>query len=200
MGVDKPCFSPDEKDDAMRLRHIVSGLLAFLGVCYTLTATPATLLGQGTKKDPASSLEETYREWHKGFSSDEKENRIKALRSMFPTKEDVAYLFPKHVEKLWPKFEQERKRLEDNVDRNAKQVTKGGAITKIRTLDARSEKLTFESYRRLLEIIPKDVQVFDLVVSRANNSSGSGSYLFIKDRWFWIRDIEVFPEILKKLE
>jgi len=146
-------------------------------------------------------LEEAYRKWDIGFSSDKKEERVNGLRSMFPTKKELAYLFPMQVDKLWPKFEEGHKFMEENVERIAKEITRGGAIIKIKSIDARADKSRASgSFKELLAIIPKEVQVFELVVTREKSSSGGGTYLFIKDRWFWIKDLETFPEILEKFK
>jgi hypothetical protein len=147
------------------------------------------------------SLEEAFRAWDKGRSSANREARVKALRSLLPTKEDIAYLFPKHAEKLWPRFEQGIQFLVENVDRFAREVTRGGAIEKVKAIDVRKDKdRASGSYKRLLPMIPRDVPVFELVVRRAKVSSGGGTYLHRNGRWFWIKDLEAFQKFLDQLK
>jgi hypothetical protein len=166
--------------------------------CMLITVGP-NAEGQEPKEGTKPTLQEAFRKWDMGFSSNKKEERVSALRSMFPTKKELGYLFPKQVDKLWPKFEEGHKLMEENVDLIAKEITRGGAITKVTPIDVRADKvLASGSYKQLLAIIPKDVQVFELVVSRENSRSGSTTYLFIKDRWLWIKDLETFPKILDK--
>jgi hypothetical protein len=40
-----------------------------------------------------------------GFLLREKKGAVEFLCSILPTRKDLAYLFAKHIEKLWPKFE-----------------------------------------------------------------------------------------------
>lgn len=184
----------------MRLLKTLAMALLFGGVWCALATVGTIAEGQEAKKDAPPTLDEAFRKWDMGFSSDKKEERLNALRSMFPTKNELAYLFPKQVDKLWPKFEEGHKSMEENVDLIAKEITRGGAITKIKPIDMRADKSSKSPYKALLAIIPHDVQVFDLAISRAKSTSGSGTYLLIKDRWFWIKDLETFPEILEKFK
>jgi len=172
---------------------------SFLFPLALIVATvPIAESGGGKKKEPTVTLEEAFRKWDAGFASDKKHDRLAALRAMFPVKEEIAYLFPKQVDKLWPKFEEGHKFLEENVDAIAKEITRGGAITKIQVIDLRKENKG--PAKELLAIIPKDVGVFDLTVHREKSTSGSGTYLFMKNRWFFIKDLETIPPILDKLE
>lgn len=158
-------------------------------------------LGDAKQKPKAKlSLDEAYRNWHQGFSSKDKADREKALQSMLPTKKDVEYLFPKHAEKLWPKWVMGNQFLMDNVDKIAAEVTAGGALIKVDAIDVRAEKDRAQGYKRLFEMIPKDVPVFDIAVKHEKRGSGGGSYLYMNDRWLWIKDLDAFPEILDKLK
>jgi hypothetical protein len=139
------------------------------------------------------------RKWHMAFTSEKKEERLKTLRSMIPTKEEVTYLFPQQVDKLWPQFEDYHKHMEKNVDLIAKEMTRGGAITKIKPIDVRVDKSRASgSYKELLAIIPKDVQVFEVEVSREKSVSGGSTCLFIKDRWVLINDLQTLARDLEK--
>ncbi len=176
--------------------RIAIALLALLASTILLPA------GQGAAKSKSKpTLEQAYRQWHKGLSSEEKAEREKALRSILPNQKDVEYLFPKHADKLWPLWAKGNEFLVENVDKIAAEVTKGGEIKRIEAIDVRKDKNGLERYKRILEIIPKDVSVFDIVVRRADGGfSGGGSYLYLSDRWIWIRDLDEFPRILDKLK
>lgn len=176
---------------------------AFVSVCigFVLFTTTAHAGDQEPKQDAKPTLEEAFRKWDMGFSSDKKDERIHVLRSMLPTKKELEHLFPKNADKLWPKFEEGRKFAEENIDLVAKEIIKGGAVTKIKPIDVRADKgKATGAFKELLAIIPKDVHAFELVVSRENSTSGSGTYFSIKDRWFWIKDCESLPAILDKLK
>ena len=147
---------------------------------------------------PKPTLEEAYRQWHRGFTSKKKEDREKTLRSMLASQKDVECLFPKHAEKLWPLWAKGNEFLLENVDKIADEVTKGGEIKAVEAIDVRKDKdRSTGQYKRLLEIIPKDVPVFDYEVRRAN---GGGSFVYLNHRWIWIKDLDTFPKILEKLK
>ena len=185
----------------MRVLLFVGMVPLLGGVWCALIALSTVAAGQETKKAAMPTLEEAYRKWDTGLSSDKREERVNTLRSMFPTKKELGYLFPRQVDKLWPKFEEGHKFMEENIEPIAKEITKGGAITKVKSIDARTDKnRALGSHKALLAILPKDVHVYDLVVYREKSTSGSGTYLNIKDRWFWIKDLDGFPAILEKLK
>ena len=146
------------------------------------------------------TLEATYRMWYAGFSSKKMEEREKTLRSMMPTQKDLQYLFPKHAKQLWPKFEKGIEFLAKNADKIADEVTKGGELKAIEAIDIRKIKDRTPGYKRLLEIIPKDVAIFDIRVTRAERSSGGGTYLYLHERWIWINDLDTFPEMMEKMK
>jgi hypothetical protein len=152
-----------------------------------------------TKKQP--TLEEAYRKWHSGLAAKEKADREKSLRSMLANQEDVKYLFPKHADKLWPLWAKGNEFLVENVDQIAKEVSRGGEIVKVEAIDMRKEKKPPQGYKRLFEIIPKNVPVFEISVQRADGGGGSSaSYVYLKNRWLWIKDLDTFPRILEELK
>jgi hypothetical protein len=192
-------FTGSAGESDMRLLQTLAIPLLSGGLWFASMTICTLAAGQEAKKDAKPTLEGAFRKWHMGLSSENKEERLDALRSMFPTKKEVAYLFPQQVDKLWPQFEDYHKLMEKNVDLIAKEMTRGGAITKFKPIDTRVDKSRASgSYKELLAIIPKDIQVFEVEVSRGKGVSGGGTYLFIKDRWFWIRDLEILARDLDK--
>ena len=162
----------------------------------TLWSCASGTFGQNSKKGEAPTLEQAFRAWHKGLSSKEKQEQIDALRSMLPAKKDIEYLFPKHADKLWPQMEKANQLLVDNVGKLAAEFTKGGDIRKVEVIDARKE----EKYQRILAVIPQDVIVCRAFVEREQRASGSSTFLFVGDRWIWIRGLEGMAEYLEKLK
>lgn len=146
------------------------------------------------------TLADSYRKWHAGLSSANKEDQEKALRQMSPNKDDVVYMFPKASDKLWPLLEKNNELMLRNLDKIAKEFASKGKITKIEEINIRKDKLRSEgSYKRLLTVIPQEAPIFSLIVQHDQGSSGSGSYFFRNGRWVWIRGMEVIPELLDKL-
>jgi uncharacterized protein (TIGR03067 family) len=154
------------------------------------------------KGEPTPSLDQAIREWHKGLASPKKEERVKALKLMLPTEKDIEGLFPKQGEKLWPFFEKVNKALLDHVDDVSRELTEGGAIKKIKAIDVRKDKRkSSDSYKRILALIPEDVEVYEATVDYEKDlSAGGGTYLYHGGRWFFIRDFDTFPEELDKMK
>lgn len=184
--------------------YLTVSLLALLAAIGPTSTTDLGHVGTGNRKpapEPKPSLEDAYRAWYKGFASARKEDREQAIRSMMPTRKDIAYLFPKHVDKLWPKFEKGIQFAVANVDRLARHFTQGGAIKTVTAIDVRKDvNRASGSYKRILTIIPKDVSVFRLIVEQEKRSSGGGTYLFLNRHWFWIKDLDSFPRVLDTLK
>ena len=156
-------------------------------------------VAEGNAK-PKLTLEEAYRDWHKGFGSKNKEDREKTLRSMLPNQKDIESLFPKHADQLKPIIAGGTELLVENVDKIAAEVTKSGKIEKVNAKDIR-EKDPNGRCQRLFELIPKNVPVFDISVRYANgDGSGSEYYVYLHERWIWINGLDRFPELLDKLK
>src|SRR5439155_7807574 len=103
-------------------------------------SSPLWFTGPSLCQEPKADLETAFREWDKGLSSANNEEQVKAMRAMLPNKDDIAYLFPKHVDKLWSNFEKGNRFLEKNVEKIAMEFTRGSEIKKVKTIDVRKDK------------------------------------------------------------
>jgi hypothetical protein len=179
----------------------MKSLVCIVGVAVAIVylGTDALVAGEAKSK---LTLADAYRKWYTGFASKKKEDREKALRSMLPNEKDIEYLFPKHAKKLLPLFAKGDEFLVENVDRMADEIThKGVELESVKTIDVRTDKDMAKQYKKILEIIPKRVPVFEISVRRKDGSGSSGgSYLFLKERWIWIKDLDAFPPALDNLD
>jgi hypothetical protein len=176
------------------------GPVISLAIFSFLTFTRANSEERKSEEKSRPTLEVAYQAWQKGLSSDKKEEREKTLRSMLPTKADVAHLFPKHADKLWPQFDQMNQLLLKNVDPVAKEVA-GGEAAKVTAIDLQKEDAKKPgTHHRLLTMIPGDVPVYRIVRQRQRGPSGSGTYVFLNNRWIWIRGLEGVPEVIDQLK
>jgi hypothetical protein len=146
---------------------------------------------------PKSSLEECIRALHKGMESETEEDQLKALRAVLPTRKDIEILFPKDVEKLWPPLDQGLRDMEKNVSKVAKELRKGGRVTEVKTINIRTGREA-ESYKDVLEMIPKEIPAFDYSIKKEDGASGGGTYLYVQERWIFLRGLEGIPKFLKK--
>lgn len=169
-------------------------------ICACIGAALVEIDANGNQKEKPT-LEQAYRKWHAGLAAKDKKDREKALRSMLPDEKDIRFLFPKHADKLLPLWIKGEAHLINHVDDIAKEVTRRGEPTKVTGEDVRKDKGLLKGYKRILEIIPMDVPVFEMRRTFADGGgSGGGSYLYVRDRWIWIKDLETFPDFLEKLK
>ena len=113
-------------------------MLRFWSVLFAACLSVHAVVADEPKKpspEPKPSLDEAFRVWHKGLTSDKEEDRVKALKSMLPTKKEVEALFPKKAEQAWSLVEMMNKYLLDHIDDLAKDMASGGAIKKITPID-----------------------------------------------------------------
>jgi hypothetical protein len=151
------------------------------------------------------SLEETFRGWHKGFSSGKKEDWEKTFHSMYPTKKDLEYLFPRHAEKMWPVLEQDfQEKLKGLLKNGDKEITANGAIKKIQPIDVRKDENARKRFAGALATIPKQVPVFQLAVEYERGTrtfADATACLRVQGRWFCIPEFAEFsPQMLEKLD
>jgi hypothetical protein len=183
------------------MKALTTLVLFVVGFANVIILPPACIAADEAKPDDKSktSLDDAYLAWQKGFSSTDKKEREKTLRSMLPTKKDVAYLFPKNVNALWSLFERQNQLLQKNIDRLAKEFNSGGKITKLMPIDIRKEETkSSKRFGRVLAMIPQQVPVFRLVTEREKGASGSSTYLYVNNRWIWINGLEELPDVIEK--
>jgi len=167
-----------------------------------LTFLLITLLGNAVqlRAGERPDLEKAYRAWYQGLSSKDKAEREKTLRSMLLEKKDVEFLFPKEAGRLWPLWEKAHDNLIRNFDTIAMEATRHGAVEKVEPIDVRKDKKKSVIYKQVLDLIPKDVPVFELAVTFKNGSGGSGAYVLVNDQWRLVRDFDGIPKVLEKLK
>jgi hypothetical protein len=134
------------------------------------------------------SLEAAIRAFHDGMAKESE--RLKTLKAMLPTREDADLLLPGAGEKLWPRLEATFADMEKNLDKVAQEVIGKGPLKSVELKDVRAE----------MEWLPKGTPVFNCVKRFENGSAGSGSYVFLRNRWILVRGLSSWPEILQKLK
>ena len=177
-----------------RRRALLFRLSFAVGAVLLLSAVPARA---AEPVKPKITLDEAYRQWHAGLTSLDAAKRTAALESMLPTKADVAYLFPEHEDKLWPRMETYFKKMHEHIDEFSKEFERKGKIEEIDAIDCRQ---TGRRYQEVLTMIPAELPVYRLSVKGTNSGGGSSSYLYRGGRWFWYRGLEGTPEMLKQLK
>lgn len=148
---------------------------------------------------PRPAPEDAYRAFHDGVTSGKKEEQEKALKAILPTRKDVEYLFPRDADKLWPVVEAGNEFLLKNLDKVAEEEARPGAIKSIKCGDLRQGPGA-DSYKKVLTMIPKDVPVVDIYVHGEKGGGGTDALVYVNGRWIFIRNLNVYPDILEKLK
>ena len=176
------------------MRNLLGLLLILL--CLATLIQPA--LAGAKKPTPMMTLEETFRAWHRGFSSDKKEDWEKTFRSMVPTKKDLQHLFPMHADKMWPYAEKDfEEKLKALLKSGPKEIIGMGAIKKIELIDVRKEEEPRKKFAKALQIIPADVPVFQLRIEYERGTRDFGdatACLQVNGRWFYIPEFAEFSQ------
>ena len=149
------------------------------------------------QQDPKPSLEEFLRSFYKNMQSTVEEEQLKTVRSVFATRKDLEILFPKDVETLWPLLDEVQQELEKHLAEVTKELQKGGAVTGVKAINIRKDPEA-ETYKEVLAMIPKDIPAFDYVVTKEKGSSGGGTYLYVQNRWIFLRGLSGIPKFLKR--
>jgi hypothetical protein len=157
----------------------------------------ATMPAGRAEEKPKPTLEEAIRAMHKGLCSKDKEERLKAIKSVLIEKKDVEVLFPKHAEIVWKHLEPENKKAIEMCDEIAKQEASSGEIKEVFPIDMRG-KDGRSSYKRVLSILPKDVPVFEAGIKYEKGGSRTGAIVFVNGRWIPILDLEKIPDLIDK--
>jgi len=163
---------------------------------YGEPPTPRELTAEESNK-LRSQLEESLRQWDRGFSSKESADRLRTLREMSPSKSDIETLFPNLAPQLVPLFAQIEKNLAERIDSFAAQVIEGGEIKSIQVKDARRDLLKAEKFEELFRMIPGDVEVFEVFIRRVEASGGGATFLHLNGRWIWIKEVYAMPKIFR---
>jgi hypothetical protein len=147
----------------------------------------------------SKELQEVVLNFHKDMSGDNDEVKLKALRALLPTRKDLEVLFPNHAEKLWAKMEPALKEMEKHLPELTKELSGGGEIKKVDTIDMRLETGR-RGFNKLFEIIPKDIPVYETIVRRESRTSGGAAYTRVNGRWIFFRGLDSVPDLLEKLK
>ena len=129
-----------------------------------------------------------------GMRVESKEERVAALRRILPTIADLEVLFPGQGEKLWAMMGPHVDRMVEHIDDVAAELSRH-EWTEIEPIDIRRNDDS-GPYADVLKGIPMEIPVFRIVKRSEGSTSGSSSYLFINNRWVWIKGLEMIPEVL----
>ncbi len=189
---------------------IVLGLLVSGGVLGRCPAQPPASQDKDAKrtdqkKNPKNSeqgLKEAIQALHKAMESGKREEQEKALRDILPSQKDIEILFPKHAARLQPFNDQARQEYIKHAPEVAKELTRHGAIQAIEVDNVRSsdKNKSYKSYKRVLEMIPKEVPVYEFHIQFKEARSSGAAYLFVNDHWIFFKDVETVPEAIDKIE
>ncbi|HTT84842.1 MAG TPA: hypothetical protein VMF67_15305, partial [Rhizomicrobium sp.] len=165
---------------------------------FALLAPCLAMAAQADEAKKPPTLEDAYRAFHAGMASAKKEEQIKALKAILPTRKDIEVLFSKHADIVWKDEQAQQKLLREHYADVAREVTRKGAIKRIVKHDVRAEKDPSTGYKRVLAMIPRDIPIYTIDVFKEQASGGTGAFLLVNGRWIFFKGIEAMPEIIEK--
>jgi len=174
--------------------RLTATLGLFLTVCFFCVVTPS---GGWAEEKQKQTIEQAFRAFSKGISSNDKEERLKAIKAFVADKKDVEVLFPKHVEIVWKHFGEHRKQAIEMCDEIAKSETRLGEIKEVFPMDMRG-KDGRDSYKRVLAMIPKDVPVFVVGIKYEKGGAQSSAIVFVNDKWVVMWGLQTMPDFIEK--
>lgn len=80
-------------------------------------------------------------------------------------------------------------------DKAKEEFARRGKIVSIEVIDVRKDDGSGR-YRRVLEMIPKDIPIYRAVTKYEKNSAGSSTYLVIDGRMRFVRGLEGIAEFI----
>jgi hypothetical protein len=146
--------------------------------------------------DYAESLKNVVKKFLEDMRNDSLEIKKKALKDILPVKSDLQILFPQYAEMLWSKLEPILQDMMLYVDEVSNELTKDEWI-EIETIDVR-KKDGSKRFVDVLKMLPRDIPVFRVVErSKKGTAAGSSSYLYVNDRWIFLRGLDMIPEVIE---
>jgi hypothetical protein len=183
-------------------RHYMSWVLLLCAVagCSGRPAATESNPSQGSaipdrtktpEVDPAlaKSLEEAFRAYHNGMTSDDKADHFKALAAWLGNEHDVKSLFAKYPTTPGLYAMSLASTLQGDVEQYAAREKQGGDVKAVEAVDAR---LASTPVSDVVGITPADVPVFLLRVHYEKETSPVlfAPILQVKGRWAWMPELE----------
>lgn len=135
-------------------------------------------------------LKKVVLDFRKSLVSKDAKERMSALESAMPNKQDVAVLFPKNPEKAWELIEQENAKLKKEIDILSAEFQRGSAIIDVNVVNLR-KKDDSGKYKDLFTKIPKNIPVYTLLFKvEKGGETGSPVYVFVNNKWIFIIDLD----------
>ena len=176
------------------MRKILTCLFAFLALASVLFADEPKKTEQ---KSPEDIVKAGILQFRERMRSDDAEVRAKEFDAVMPEKKTLERLFGDDANLIWPRFSEGMKRMRARSDKGKEQFDREGKVISIELIDVRKEDVSGR-YRRVLQIIPKDIPVYRAVTKYENGSGGSSSYLVIDGRMRFVPGLEGMAEIIDR--
>lgn len=169
----------------------------FLALALALSAAG---MGADDRKNPANESREDVviagiRQFHERVRSPDGKVRRRAFDEVMPDQKLIETLFGEDAKVVWPRYEQGLKAMRASLDKAKAEFDRQGEVKSIELIDVRKQDVSGR-YRRVLQLIPKDIPVYRAVVRYENGSGGSSSYLVIEGKMRFVRGLEGLAELI----
>ena len=195
----------------MTIRQILTAGYLFAFVCMCGCGKPeqtsaiagkakSVQTGQSSKQevDPGlvESLKTSFKDYHRGITSDNKADQSKAIDAWIAKPGDaktVLAKYPQAVNLYSFVLTSARK----DVDEYAAGEKRSGKIKRLTAVDAR---LASTPVSAVLDIVPKHIPVFVLRVEYESHRTVYGPLLKVNNRWVWMPGLERMAPAIKSLK
>jgi len=146
-------------------------------------------------KPPDEIVKAGIMQFHERMRSDDPKVRDKEFDAVMPDKKTIEKLFGDDANLVWPRLSEGMKQMRASSDKAKEEFDRQGKIISIEVIDLRKDDASGR-YRRLLQMIPKDIPVYRAVMKYEKGSGGSSSYLVIDGNMRFVRGLEGIAEFI----
>jgi hypothetical protein len=159
--------------------------------------TPAVLLAAEAE---GPSLTARLEAFHKAMLSDSSADHTHAMEQMLPSEDEIKTIFPREGGRVWKLLMPVLVKATANADNfakdlKAKQQTQ--PIKAMHPIDVRTDEVKGE-YQAVIAMMAENTPIYRVELVRDGGNLTLSSYVKIKDRWVWIRGLEMIPQILAR--
>lgn len=172
------------------------GICVFLFAILTFVSVAFTDEPKKPKpKPPDEIVKAGILQFHERMRSDDPKVRDKEFDTVMPDKKTLETLFGDDANLIWPRFSEAMKQMRASSDKAKEEFDRQGKIVSVELIDVRKDDASGR-YRRVLQMIPKDIPVYRAVTKYEKGSGGSSSYLVIDGKMRFVRGLEGIAEFI----
>jgi hypothetical protein len=175
-----------------------------LRICaFVLAAATAHLFAEEPKtadqKPPEEIVKAGILQFYERMQSDDAKVREQEFDDVMPDEKVIKRLFGDDSDLLWPRLTFVLKEMRSRTAKMKMESERQGNIKSIEVIDVRKDDAS-GSYKRVLEMIPKDIPVYRAVIKHEKGTIGASAYVVIDGHMRLIRSLDKLPTLIDDLK